>query len=97
MNSLKYFNKEINLAKRDGDIARFDKAWEDLETWRDGLLFQQMQELFGTADEDVYNKRKKEYEDAWALGMKCFDIQAQRIYDELGITFDEVEAEEADK
>lgn len=74
MNSMKYFNKEINLAKKDGDWERFDKAWTDLEAWRDGPLYQEVKALFESKDEDVYSKRKKEHDAAWELGMKCFDI-----------------------
>lgn len=78
MNSMKYFNKEINLAKKDNDLPRFNKAWEDLETWRDGTLFPELMELRFTADEDVASKKAKEYEDAWALGMKCLDYVYER-------------------
>jgi hypothetical protein len=85
MNSMKYFNKEINLAKKDNDLPRFNKAWEDLETWRDGTVYHEMMALLHSADEIVYAKKKKEYDDAWALGMKCLDYMIDRATNGLEI------------
>lgn len=78
MNNLKYFNKEINLAIKDNDALRFSKAWEDLEAWRDGPLFNEWMTLLHSPDSIAYEKKYNEYNNAWALGLRCLDIIIER-------------------